>query len=270
MIRCRQGSLAYYQFEQLAGSPGLVHAVSTRVGRSQESGAGSLNLAYHVDDDPATVDANRNLFLQAIGLADWPVASVRQVHGDRWRVIRAGDAPRLDARNWSQLPQADAMLSADPAVLLMAYSADCPLVLLWDCSAGVVGVVHSSWRCTVARLVEKTVRHMITQMGCQPGSIHAGIGPGIGPCCFEVRQDVLEHARASLKGADSLFQFQPHRMTFDLWRAIRMQLLDAGVHDANIECANLCTACHTDEFFSYRAEGPHTGRFAALIGRRPT
>ena len=268
MIRRQRGPIVYYQFERLSALPGLVHAVSTRLGGPATSAGAGLNLAYHVGDDPATVESNRRLFLHAIDHADWPAASVRQVHGDRWVAIRAADAAGLHARGWDHLPEADAMVCPDPGVLLMAYSADCPLVLLWDAAAKVVGVVHASWRCTVARLVARTVDHMIAEMGCQGKTIQAGIGPGIGPCCFEVREDVRDHARASLDGADSLFRVEAGRMTFDLWRAIRAQLLEAHLDEASIECANICTACHTDEFFSYRAEGPTTGRFAAVIGRR--
>ena len=268
MIRRQHNAVVTCRFEQLARHSDLVHAVSTRSGGVPCPGSNRLNLAYHVGDDPAVVDANRHLFLEAIGLLDWPPVSVRQVHGDRLLTVRAADAPRLHARCWADLPEADAIVCPDPDVLLMAYSADCPLVLLWDEHAKVVGLVHSSWRCTVARLVEKTIAHMVATLGCRPESIHAGIGPSIGPCCFEVRQDVLDQARAVLPDADALFRFGHNRMTFDLWQAIRVQLVAAGVDDANIECARLCTACHTDEFFSYRTEGPDTGRFAAVIGRR--
>jgi len=269
LIRCVQDPLVYYQFESLAAFPNLVHAVSTRHGAGPRPGPPGLNLAYHVGDDPDTVEANRSLFLRSVAPDGWSVASVRQVHGDGLRVVGSADASQLQARHWDRLPEADAMVCTDPNVLLMAYSADCPLVLLWDPSTRTIGLVHAGWRPAVARLVEKTARYMVAQTGCVPGQLHAGIGPGIGACCFEVGQDVLDRAREAFCQADALFHCRNGRTTFDLAEAIRIQLLAVGVHPSKIDSAGLCTACRTDEFFSYRAEGPRTGRFAAVIGRRP-
>ena len=109
------------------------------------------------------------------------------------------------------------------------------------------------------------MRTMVNDVGCHASDILAGIGPSIGPCCYEVGEEVADAASSAFSGADGVLESRPNgRWHLDLWAANRRQLASAGVR--NIEVAGICTACRTDEWFSHRAERGKTGRLGALIG----
>jgi len=106
---------------------------------------------------------------------------------------------------------------------------------------------------------------MRRRYGTDARDVRAAIGPAIGPDHYEVGADVAGQIRAAFNSrADSLLEPRGERFHLDLWQANRLQLEDAGV--AQIEVAEICTACHTEDWFSHRAEKGKTGRFGALIG----
>ncbi len=117
-----------------------------------------------------------------------------------------------------------------------------------------------------------TVKAMVNRLGCCPHDIIAVIGPAIGPCCYQVGQDVIMAAQQAFNEADTLFtrlvgngdQSVPTHAYFDMWEANRRQLTASGVQ--HIIPTELCTACRTDLFFSHRAEKGRTGRFGVIIG----
>jgi copper oxidase (laccase) domain-containing protein len=103
--------------------------------------------------------------------------------------------------------------------------------------------------------------------GCRPADILAAIGPSIGPDHYEVGQDVLGKVGDAFGGqAESLVARREGRTYLNLWEANRLQLKQAGVEQ--IETAQVCTACHLEDWFSHRAEKGRTGRFGALMAIR--
>jgi polyphenol oxidase len=102
--------------------------------------------------------------------------------------------------------------------------------------------------------------------GAKPKDMLAAIGPSIGPCCYEVGEDVIERVRESLPQPQSLLKIHPsgQKAQFDLWMANRAQLIAAGLREDRIEVAGLCSKCHAEDFFSDRAARPG-GRFGAGI-----
>ena len=113
------------------------------------------------------------------------------------------------------------------------------------------------------RIARKAVEEAVRQLGVDPGRLIAGIGPSIGPCCYEMGRDVMRRLESDEEDWSSLLVEKRGGTFLDLWAANRRQLAHAGVR--NIEVARLCTACHVDEFFSHRGEGGLSGRFGALI-----
>jgi copper oxidase (laccase) domain-containing protein len=112
-----------------------------------------------------------------------------------------------------------------------------------------------------------TIRHMVTDLGCQPQNIIVVVGPAIGPCCYDVGPDVMQAAARAFDEPEPLFSRRngnPNRAHFDLWMANQQQLAATGVK--HIVQSELCTACRTDQFFSHRAEKGRTGRFGVIIG----
>ncbi|MEW6197447.1 MAG: polyphenol oxidase family protein [Planctomycetota bacterium] len=232
----------YAQFDRLRQVAGLVHAFSTR----------PENLAPRNGDH---ADERRQM------VADWGLNPQRlchceQVHGRQITVVE-------DPWTGGPLAETDGAITALPELPLMAFSADCPLVLVADPVRRVLGLVHASWRCTVARMTARLVEQMTTRFDCRSDDLWAGVGPGAGPCCYEVGPEVYE-AAAGLTDRDRCFVERDGRRFFDLWTANRVQLLETGVPADRVEIAELCTMCRTDVFFSYRREGPGCGHFALL------
>lgn len=159
----------------------------------------------------------------------------------------------------------DALITNVPGAALMTFSADCPLVLVFDPRRRAVGMVHASWRCTVANASELLVKAMCDAYGSAPRDLLAGIGPSAGPAAYEVKADVWE-AAAYLPDRDTLFPSRDGRMFFDLWRANRGALERAGVRPENIEVAGVCTISNPDLFYSFRREGPGCGHFGLMAG----
>jgi copper oxidase (laccase) domain-containing protein len=108
---------------------------------------------------------------------------------------------------------------------------------------------------------------MQSAFGSDPSDLLAGLGPAIGPCCYEVGEDVARRVREAFPGVvPQLLTSCGEKYRLDLWTANRYHLERAGVRC--VEVSGTCTACHTGEWFSHRAEQGRTGRIGALIGLR--
>jgi len=177
--------------------------------------------------------------------ADWPPgesATLRQVHSDRVVVVDGGRGC---------LGEGDALVSGEPGVWLGVHTADCLPILLADPAGRGVAAVHAGWRGTAAGIVARAVEVLRARFGCEPSTLEAVIGPGIGACCYEVGPEVAERFHRS------------GRVKLDLAEANLRQLAQAGVTRA--WQAALCTACRPDDFHSYRRDRPHAGRMVSAI-----
>jgi polyphenol oxidase len=241
----------YVQFDRLRHLPNLRHAFSTRPG----------DMSARIDQLQEKRAINRQRMAADLGFDAERLWYCRQVHETHLAIVGADDAGGM-------LEGTDAVITAAPDVPLMTFSADCPLILACDPVSRVVGLAHASWRCTTGGLTARLIDTMRATFGCVPGRMVAGIGPGAGPCCYEVRDDVYNAARG-LPHADDLFQRRDGHMYFDLWRANRELLQAAGVAPENIETAGICTMCRNDLFFSFRREGTGCGHFGLLAGMLP-
>jgi YfiH family protein len=150
--------------------------------------------------------------------------------------------------------------------LLLRY-ADCVPILFFDPVRRAIGVTHAGWRGTAIKIAAKTAQTMIETFGTHPRDLIACIAPSIGPCCYRVGDDVIAHVRAAFVDADTLLiQQTDGSVHLDLWQANARQLSALGIEQ--IEIAQICTAHHTNEFYSWRAERGNTGRFGAIIAIR--
>jgi YfiH family protein len=191
------------------------------------------------------------------------VAPQLQVHGPD--IVKV-DGPAGDVH---ATPPADASFTARPGVGLLAFSADCPLVAVYD-PGRAVGVAHASWRCTSTLIVQRLIERMADELDSRPRRMWAAISPSAGPCCYEVGPEVYASAR-DLPDREACFH-RPRgaagKHHFNLWEAATQQLVAAGVPRDHIDSAELCTICRSDTFFSYRREGESVGAFGLMIGRR--
>jgi len=248
--------IRYYQFDQLGDD--LTQAVFTRQGGCSQAPWDSLNLGGTVGDDKQRVLENVNRALSALDRAPGSIYDVWQVHGVN---VAIAEAPRpVDALHL----EADTILTNTPGITLLMRFADCVPIFLNDPVRKVVGISHAGWMGTVRGTVRFAVEAMQARFGSKPGDILAGIGPSIGPDHYEVGPDVVAQVRQSFgQSAASLLEERAGATHFNLWAANRLTLEKAGVRQ--VELAGLCTACHTGDWYSHRAERGRTGRFGAII-----
>lgn len=247
----------------------VVHGLSTRFGGVSKPPYDSMNLALHVGDEEMDVVENRRRFLGLLGMDFERLTTPEQVHGDNIMRVGEAEAGRGRFSYADSIPATDALMTDVPGIPLMLCFADCTPVLLFDPVHRAAAIAHGGWKGTVRSIAAKTVRAMAEAFGTHPKDCLAAIGPAIGPCCYEVGGEVAEEFRKAFpRFADKIISDRDGKICLDLWQANRLQLAEAGLLPENIDGAGLCTACNARTFFSYRAEGPTTGRIAAVMAIR--
>jgi len=270
------------QVPVLTKLPWLVHGFSTKPGGvSVQDGEKVLNLGFTEWDTKENVLENRRRFQSGLGASDLKLVSLKQIHSD---VIHLFDAAPV------QPCQGDASATNRPGLLLGVQTADCVPILLVDPKKRAIAAVHAGWRGTLARIVLKAIGKMQMQFKSDPADLLAAIGPSIGGCCYEVGTEVATQFLSQFPEAPEWFdefrtgdepnpiqwlnmmppghQPPPKNVLLDLRKANRAQLLGAGLRAPNIFVSDLCTACRRDLLFSYRKEGPQSGRLMSVIGIR--
>jgi purine-nucleoside/S-methyl-5'-thioadenosine phosphorylase / adenosine deaminase len=227
------------------------HGFTTRRGGVSQAPYDTANLGGGVGDAADAVEANWATLRRETGLA---FARVRQIHGDRVVVARPEPGPAEEA---------DAIVSAAPGLAACVAVADCLPILLADPRSGAVAAVHAGWRGTIARIAARAVEALAREAGARPGELLAVVGPGIGPCCFEVSPDLAERFRGALgrRVADA----RARGARVDLFLANELVLREAGVTKDHIDAIGRCTSCEAEAFFSHRRDAGRSGRQVGFI-----
>lgn len=251
------GDIRYFTFDLFQGYP-IIHGLYTRHGGVSPAPFASLNHGGTVGDARPNVVENRRRVFAAMNRPVESIYDVWQVHGTR--VICTNSPRPLDAEH----VKADAILTNVPEVTLFMRFADCVPVMLYDPVHQVVGIAHAGWRGTVDQIAAVTVERMCEVYGTRPADVLAGIGPSICVDHYEVGPEVIAAARESFGSeAERVIVRRNGATHLDLWEANRLVLERSGVRQ--IEIAELCTACHLEDWYSHRGENGKTGRFGALI-----
>jgi len=271
----------------------LWHGFSTRKGGLSraycaDDAPGELNLGFTAADDREIVRQNRRLLVEAVTEdPSTPLVTLRQIHSSVLVLGAPGDASRQSP--W----KGDGLMTDEPGLLLGVQTADCIPVLVADRKRHVVAAFHAGWRGTVKRIVESGIGRMRMEFGSRPEDLIAAIGPGVGPCCYAVGDEVLSSFESQFAYADELFHevydTDPVRTRYpmlfltqrapghsnigpslhvNLVEANRRQLLAAGLKANSIHSTGGCTSCHRELFFSHRASQGHAGRMMSVIGIR--
>lgn len=249
--------LKIYKFELFQDQP-VIQGIYTRHGGISPQPWASLNLGGTVGDPRENVIENRRRIFNSICRPVESIFDVWQVHGNR--VISTMRSRPLDQPH----EQADAIVTNRPDVTLMMRFADCVPVLFYDPERRVVAIAHAGWKGTVNKIVKETVAQMKKEYGCHPEKILAGIGPSIGPDHYEIGPDVIQEVEKGYpEHVGDLLRQVGDQTYFDLWNANRLALQESGVE--RIQLAGVCTACHSEDWFSHRGEKGRTGRFGAVL-----
>lgn len=267
MIEKHINSLPMWFFQNLLECKEICHFVSTRIGGFSSPPYDSLNLGLHVGDHPETVLKNRKLIASALNIPLGNFTIAKQIHDCNVEIITDDlrGSGVFDCN--TAVKAADAMVTDTPDICLMVFQADCVPVLFFDVKKKVIGVAHAGWKGTVLGVTQNTIKVFMEKYKCLPENILVGIGPSIGPCCYEVGSEVIdrfENVFLDKRGRVGN-EISRGKGYLNLWEANKAQLLRMGIPEKNIEVAGICTFCNHTLFYSYRQGGNETGRFAAGI-----
>jgi YfiH family protein len=247
-------NLDLWQFESLSKETSIQHFVTDRSSHSIES---EFTLSLSSSPDRAMILRNRKLLASAMGIEVSQLYFPSQVHKTRILKVTRNTVPE-------ELLETDALLSNEREICIAVMSADCVPILLFDKENHAVGAVHSGWRGTVSRILEKTLCEMHRLFGTIGENVWAGIGPSVSMDSYEVGEEVVQEVKQSFSGNDELLTMTKNKKAkLDLWKANKVQLIEFGVPPQQVEISDLCTVKHNHHFFSARRGDK--GRFAAGI-----
>ncbi len=233
----------------LSGFSEILHGVST-IDLTDEEDVFGFNLSFEVGDKPERVLANREKFFKALGTNYSNVAYQEQIHSDIVKIVtRPGNQGKSDA-----------MITNRKNLALAISMADCTPILLYDLKEKVIAGVHSGWRGTSKRILEKTIEKMGKEFSTVPENIFAYVGPSICQKHYEVGREVAEIFPTEF------VEQKDGKYFLDVAGANVRMLLQAGVPSGNIEKSELCTFEAKGVLHSYRRDREKSGRgFAAIM-----
>lgn len=258
VITKKQGQLEYLVAEEIS----VPHCFTTRRGGVSEGYLSSLNIGLHRGDDPGNVEKNFRILADALGISPEDFVLTKQIHSDI--VVKVGRADRGKHMIEGASAVCDALITNEPGVALVIFTADCTPILLHDPVTGAVGAAHVGWRGTAAGIAAKTAEAMVREFGCDPGNIRAAIGPNISFCCFETDRDVPDAMVAALgEEAKPFIRSSGDKYYVNLKEINALWLRKAGVE--RIEISDACTVCQSDLYWSHRVTRGERGSQGAII-----
>ena len=257
--------LTYPAFEKLEG---IIHGFSTRLGGVSRGIYSSMNLSFTRGDEEEAVKENYRRIAQAIGFRTEDIVTSDQTHTANVRKVTEADRGKgiTVPRDYQDV---DGMVTNVPGLILATFYADCVPLYFADPVKRVIGLSHSGWRGTVAKIGKVTVEKMKEEYGCHPEDILAAIGPSICQDCYEVSEDVIEEFKTAFaeEYQERLYYEKKNgKYQLNLWEANRLIFLEAGIPEANISMPGICTCCNPEFLFSHRASHGKRGNLAAFLG----
>lgn len=201
---------------------------------------------------------NREEFCGQLGISLDDLVVMGQIHGDN--ILRVGTEHRGRGARTSgdELTRVDGMITCQTHVALAVRTADCASLIFYDPKKHAIGAAHVGWKGSLMDLAGKMVAAFQNNFASRPDDIFVAFGPMIRSCCYEVGEDFRDMFGQYLDKRDN-------RCYLHLPRVIAMQLERAGIKRNHILDSGFCTSCQRDLFFSYRVEGPDTGRIFTVI-----
>lgn len=227
-----------------------------------------LNLGFHCGDDPSRVKQNWLSVLARSGLQGRPLVIPRMTHGDTLVDADALDQGYEEPNRADENPHplvllepdsADAVCAGTSRHVLAVTMADCLTALVFDPECGTIAAVHAGWRGTRARILEKSLRFLADSGRIRPDSTLVALGP----CLRAEKLEVGSEVAAQLPG-DFLIS-KDGRHYFDMPACNRAQAMACGIKPDHIRDQSACTHSDPESYFSYRRDGPASGRMAAFI-----
>lgn len=254
--------MEYLTFPLLEETGVVSHLFSTRMGGVSTGEFTSLNLSFTRGDAEASVLENYRRVAGVLGCEIDDITASHQTHTTNIRFISGNDRGKgvTKPRDYEDI---DGLITNQPGIALATFYADCVPLYFVDPVHKAIGLAHSGWRGTAARMGACMVQRMREEFGTKPEDLYAAIGPSICVDCYEVSEDVAEYFMA-LPGVVQDGRC-PGKYQLDLWKANRLILEQAGIPTAQIAVTDICTCCNSDYLFSHRATGGKRGNLGAFL-----
>lgn len=255
---------------------GLVeHCFTTRIGGVSEGIFSSMNLSFTRGDEKGAVETNFRRLSEALCVDYKKFVLSDQTHTVNVRKVTAADAGKglFRERDYTDV---DGLITNEPGLVLSTFFADCVPLYFVDPVHRAIGMSHSGWRGTVARMGAVTLRAMEREYGTRPEDVICAIGPSICQDCYEVSGDVAQAFRSEFEGNEvKILRESPKnranmtdeekKYQLDLWKANEIVLLEAGVLPAHLAVTDICTCCNPDVLFSHRASHGKRGNLGGFL-----
>ena len=257
IITKKQATLEYLTAEGISAA----HCFTTRHGGVSTGVMAGMNIAIKLDEKEENVKKNFEILGNALGFEISDLVLTRQIHSDIVRTVTRSDCNGCFHRDY---PECDGLVTNDPGVALVIFTADCTPLLFHDPVTGAVGAAHAGWKGTAQNIGAKTVEAMVRSFGCDPANIRAAIGPNVGYCHFETDADVPEAMIATYgEEVKTYIRHQGEKYYLDLKAINALSLKRAGVQ--HIEISDDYTMCRPDRYWSHRITGNIRGSQGAII-----
>jgi len=231
--------------------PEICCGFSTKIGLKRKTPF-YFNMSYNVNDKTYIVDENRKAFLNSLGLSDNTIGYQTQVHGDNIKSIS----------NSGSCGESDALITNKRNLGLVISSADCPAIFIYDRENKIIAAVHSGWRSTAKKILEKTLFKLKDDFGSKSENLICYIGPSISQQNYEIGKNVAENFDVEH------LNFKNGKHFLNLKKANYKMLLNAGVKENNVQVSKLCTFEYQDLLHSYRRDGAESGRAIGVIAMK--
>lgn len=233
---------------------------TTRHGGISDSPYGTLNLAFHVGDNPQDVLENHQILGKMLQYDPKNLIHMRQIHSNKIIIVNS-------TMNFDTLPQCDALITNHTNIPLMVMSADCTPILIYDPINHAIGAVHAGRAGALNRILPLTLEAMEKNYNTALSDIKIVFGPSIQGCCYEINENIAHEVKE--KGYEEALIRSGENVFLEVNAILSMQLSALGIASEQIEIIEQCTSCNSHDFFSYRADAQHTGRIAGVIILRP-
>ncbi len=259
--------VTYIEFPLLAKTGIVRHAFSTRLGGVSQGIFESMNLSFSRGDEREAVLENYRRFSKATDIPVEDMVLSKQTHTTNVRVVTAEDRGKgvLYELGYTDI---DGLITNEPGVCLVTSYADCVPLFFIDPVHKAIGLSHSGWRGTVAKMGAVTLKKMAETYGTDPKDVIAAIGPSICQSCYEVSTDVADAFKAAFtdqEAADILIDKHNGHYQLDLHKANYYVFTDAGILPENIAVTDLCTSCRCDLLWSHRKTKGQRGGLSAFM-----
>lgn len=251
------------------------HCFTTRIGGVSEGIFSSMNVSFTRGDAALAVEMNYRRLAEVMGIKYEKFVFTDQTHTVNVRKVTAEDAGKGIVRK-CDYTDIDGLITNEPGLVLSTFYADCVPLYFVDPVHKAIGLSHSGWRGTVARMGKVTIEAMQHEFQSRPEDIICAVGPSICQDCYEISADVAEVFACEFAGHEteilrespknkSITEQMDKKYHLNLWKANELVLLEAGVMPEHIAVTDICTCCNSDVLYSHRASHGQRGSLGAYM-----